>query len=208
MKNKIPLLLFILLMLQMVGMVKAGDVDVTGPFVAFTIHAPDEIVIEDPFSITIGVQATQDLVIDNFLIKIQDVGGEMVYEETVFKNLFVRSYDVPIKKTIKVSISTEGEYSCFIDIRYTVRGESHLVLASFTLGNVRTIVYDELKNKYSSLEASYEEVAFNYNMVKEGYDRVITELANIRNLMYIFLITTIIFVAITVYFAKRKPKTT
>jgi len=59
-------------------------------------------------------------------------------------------------------------------------------------------VYDKLETDYNSLRASYDELESRYQMN-------INELSTARNLMYVFMVTTIAFISMTAYFAKRKP---
>jgi len=65
---------------------------------------------------------------------------------------------------------------------------------------------EKLYYKYNELLAKYDDLNATYYGLLAYYDNLKIELNNIRNLMYIFIITTIIFTATTVYFARRKPK--
>jgi len=58
-------------------------------------------------------------------------------------------------------------------------------------------VCDKSETDYNSLKASYDELESRYQMN-------ISELSTARNLMYVFMVTTIAFIAMTAYFAKRK----
>lgn len=82
--------------------------------------------------------------------------------------------------------------------------------------------YDKLKLDYDSLKATHNKLASDYKSLTSDYAKLelehksttrqlemkMGELATNTNLMYLFIITTIAFIATTVYFAKRKPKTT
>ena len=72
--------------------------------------------------------------------------------------------------------------------------------------------YNVLNSSYESLTASYNSLTLNYDSLQEDhtyiktkYDASIGELNIVRTLMYIFAITTAIFVATTVYFRKKAP---
>ena len=79
--------------------------------------------------------------------------------------------------------------------------------------------YSDLSSKLSSLQASYDSLQTNLNSLKTDYDSLkadytdlkskyeaeMSELNSARTLNYVFIITTIIFVVISVYLAKRKP---
>ena len=66
--------------------------------------------------------------------------------------------------------------------------------------------YDVLNIKYNSLNSSYNDLNVTYNALRSKQEATINELDNIRNLMYIFMATTIILIATSVYFIKRKTK--
>ena len=77
-----------------------------------------------------------------------------------------------------------------------------------------TTSYNELQGQYTSLNSTYNDLLTSYNSLQADYDElqlgqepIINELNNVRNLMYVFITTTVILVATTVYFALRKPKT-
>lgn len=66
--------------------------------------------------------------------------------------------------------------------------------------------YNELLNKFNNLNSTYDQLQLNYNSLESDHASLQSGYHNTRNLVYIFMATTIILIAITVYFAKRKPK--
>ena len=68
------------------------------------------------------------------------------------------------------------------------------------------ITYDNLQADYNSLDSTYNNLSAIYNELKSKQEATTSELSNIRNLMYIFVTTTIILAATTAYVALRKPK--
>ena len=64
--------------------------------------------------------------------------------------------------------------------------------------------YDALNIKYNSLNSSYNDLNVTYSALESKQEATINELNNIRNLMYIFMATTLILIATSVYFIKRK----
>jgi len=75
--------------------------------------------------------------------------------------------------------------------------------------------YDRLISNYDSLRTDYIELNSKYESLKADYGELILkhgaskrELATAKSMMYIFIVTTMVFIATTVYFARRKPKTT
>ncbi|MDH5449556.1 MAG: hypothetical protein OEX77_01465 [Candidatus Bathyarchaeota archaeon] len=92
-----------------------------------------------------------------------------------------------------------------------------------------TPLYYELLEKYNDLLADYRNLNSTYHGLLDSYakllvdlealnatyynlladqETLINELSTIRNLMYIFIGTTVVFIATTVYLAIRKPKIT
>jgi len=65
--------------------------------------------------------------------------------------------------------------------------------------------YESLMASYNSLTTVYDSLQEFYTYIKTKYDASIGELNIIRNLMYIFIITTVIFVATTIYLRKKAP---
>jgi len=81
--------------------------------------------------------------------------------------------------------------------------------------NAKLANYSSLSTSYESLCDSYDTLETNYNLLQSSNDKLTTsyndligEMATARNLGYVFITTTMIFIAMTVYFAARKPRTT
>jgi len=64
---------------------------------------------------------------------------------------------------------------------------------------------DYWKSEYNSLNSTYNTLQSEYNSLKSKHDALSADLSSARNLSYIFIITTIAFIATTAYFATRKP---
>ncbi len=65
--------------------------------------------------------------------------------------------------------------------------------------------YDSLNSSYEILMVNHDSLQEQYSYIKTKYDASIAELNIVRNLMYIFTVTTVIFVATTAYFGKKAP---
>lgn len=83
-----------------------------------------------------------------------------------------------------------------------IYGMVNIQHSSIRLGIISTttdflVVY--VKNR------DYEQLQINYNKMKSQY-QVLGELGNARNLMYIFLVMTIVFLASTIYFARKSRR--
>ena len=67
--------------------------------------------------------------------------------------------------------------------------------------------YSNLLTSYNNLLTSYNSLYASYNELISRQEDIINELNTNRNLMYVFIATTIILIATTVYFVVRKAKT-
>jgi parallel beta-helix repeat protein len=99
-----------------------------------------------------------------------------------------------------------------LNLTYYELAQNHTLLQS-NFDSIMTS-YSELQEQYDSLNSTYNDRLTSYNNLQADYDElqlaqepIINELNNVRNIMYIFITTTIILVATTVYFAIRKPET-
>ena len=66
--------------------------------------------------------------------------------------------------------------------------------------------YDNLQTDYTIMNSRYNSLNSSYNELTSKHEAIIGELNYIRNLMYVFIITTLIFIASTAYLAMRRPK--
>lgn len=114
--------------------------------------------------------------------------GEAKYQTIVEnQNLTVTG----IEKTVTVTVPprTGLVRSCFVYAHFTVDEKNYEEYVSFHLPLQVAETYYELNSEWLSKYATLKE-----------------ELTNTRNLMYVFIIGTTIFIATTIYFATRKPK--
>jgi len=68
--------------------------------------------------------------------------------------------------------------------------------------------HDILQTDYYFMNVMYDSLNSSYNELTSKQEATISELNFIKNLMYVFIITTIVFIATTAYLAIRKPKVT
>jgi predicted nuclease with TOPRIM domain len=66
--------------------------------------------------------------------------------------------------------------------------------------------YDNLSSKHSALQSTYNSLKSEYDSLKSKYDALTTDLGTTRRLNYIFIITTIVFIATTTFFIVRRSK--
>lgn len=66
--------------------------------------------------------------------------------------------------------------------------------------------YDNIQSSYNQLDSTYTALQNSYDELQSSQEALTDELVTIRNLMYVFIVIAITFIATTVYFAVRKPK--
>jgi len=135
--------------------------------------------------------------------------GEGYYSATV-QTSELSSVQISVTKsgyegfTTKVDIETE----CLHDYN-EIAGELDVV--NSTLEQLETDNYslenqfNDYQQTHSYTNSQYESLQDNHEDLKSKYQEV-REPATIRNLMYVFITSTIVFIATTGYFATRKPK--
>jgi len=102
--------------------------------------------------------------------------------------------------------TTYGELS----FQYSIDGFSFsLSSLGFTMTHVRNVYLENLEEQYESLNENFNELLQNYTWLEGNYTELsksILELNNTRTAAIILAITTVFFVATTVYMVMRKPK--
>jgi predicted nuclease with TOPRIM domain len=66
--------------------------------------------------------------------------------------------------------------------------------------------YNSLESSYSSLETDYNSLNSDYTDLNSKHDTLMSDLGFTKNLSYVFIVTTLIFIASTVYLAMKRPK--
>ncbi len=66
--------------------------------------------------------------------------------------------------------------------------------------------YDDKTTEYNLLQDDYDTLESQHSILEIKHNDLTTDFAKVRNLSYIFIITTIVFIATTVYFKLRKPE--
>ena len=108
-----------------------------------------------------------------------------------------------------------GMISYSWDIKGTVPDPHHVLPKAFPATFIENKPYAELKEDYDALNGSYARLAANYTSLQENYtelegkfqDLESSQLgeSNATGLMYLFLITTGIFVVTTIVLMIRRP---
>jgi parallel beta-helix repeat protein len=84
----------------------------------------------------------------------------------------------------------------------------HLLDYSELLANYTSLKnnYDDLNSMFVQLTANYTTLRNSYNQLQSRQEAITTDLNNVRNLAYISIGTTIVFIATTIFLALKKTK--
>jgi archaellum component FlaC len=113
--------------------------------------------------------------------------------------------------------SLQGNYDSFSGDLNNLQAAYSSLLANYTslqadynstCSNYHTLEvdYNSLESTYSNLETNYNSLNSDYNDLDSKHDTLMSDLGFTKNLSYVFIITTLIFIASTVYLAMRRPK--
>lgn len=67
-------------------------------------------------------------------------------------------------------------------------------------------IHNTLTSNYEQLQGNYTQLVFLHNNLQSDRNSLSTDLTNYRNLTVAFIITSVVFLATTIYFARRKQK--
>lgn len=204
-----------------------------GAVVYYQVVAPIDVKIGESFSVDINFNVNDEIRVPvNFDVWIHGAGTDW-FENIAGDGDVVPAGTITRNPTVKAT--QMGAVWCDITLGFYDSGDSwYFGSSSFGICMPRSKTYDELQSDYSELElayngleddyeslnSTYESLETDYNLLQVDYDDFLAsydtlssrhtsieaELSHARNLMYIFLVTTLAFIATTIYFARRKPK--
>ena len=207
-KKYVPFLFICLLMLSFVVVkVESAEPPVVAmgwfDYLSWNVRAPKEVKIGEDFSVIFNLKPQSTLDVDHIDVTVWGVigwaGGAWDEWEDSWENTRMYS-DVKYTNTASFTAVKDGDvYGRIIAVYDDAWGERHVVEAQFGITQIHAKTYQELIRDYNLLNGSYL-------ALQERYDSLEINLNNTRTLMYTSIVTTIAFIATTVYFAIRKPK--
>ena len=131
-------------------------------------------------------------------------------EPLLFNWTIDQIYPVPVPSDVY------GPVFCRLYIKYVIADEHVLRNPDFVITSVRNIYYENLKNDFQQLNQSYQQLNETYGQLNQTYwelqenytnlQKSMTDFSNTRMLATVFLVTTVFFVATTLYLTLRKPR--
>ena len=172
------------------------------------IRAPDQAYPGENITVTVKTEAVVPQIYVKYinvdLYGVVNATTEVILDQiSHLKNSSLSSHEVQYNIKIPDNISpglTYGEVSC----EWEALGASFEILSSgFVLAYVKNIALEQLQAEYDELNATHQSILQENTELKSGIKE---EVDSTRNLMYIFIATTVV-ASITVFvLLLRKPK--
>ena len=185
-------------------------------FLRWRVEAYKEVKIGEQFSVTfefIPFGATLDVVYLNVTVYGDGFdfssGSDSWALEPDTSNSWVSSWTnttmingVKYEKTIYLDAVEESGVYGIIDGVYYNGTESYSMYAHFDVAQI----YSETYQDYQDLEDAYNGLNQSFLTLQEEYDSLEANLNTTRLMVYASVITTVVFIVTTIYFAMKKPK--
>ena len=189
--------------------------DVTYGGLRLIVIAPVEAYPGENITVTVKTNASdvQQIYINYINLKFcgaVNATTTVTFEQiTHLDNVFISSNETQYNITIPDNISpglTFGEISC----EWKALGVSFEIPSSgFALTYIKNIALEQLQAEYDELNATHHSMLQNYTEMESTYNELKSDLKEVdstRNLMYIFIATTVVASITVVVLLLRKPK--
>ena len=190
------------------------------------VKGPEEAEPGDKINITITLNSTaDDLKVNYVYLTVYDFKGGR--EKKPVANLThvappgqTFNYDENLTKSYEISISQDawdimyGEISCEWVLGGTVPSKHAILAHGFVMTYVRNVEMEEMAEQLQNTTKAYEDLLKNYTELNQTYwdlkingtSSIETELSNTRLAMVILVVTTVFFIATTLYLMVKKPR--
>jgi hypothetical protein len=121
-------------------------------------------------------------------------------------NYTSKTYNYTFEVPDRVWDTTYGEILLTYDAKYTVGSGFLMMPYNFAIGfpmtHVKNVYVENLEDNFRSLNATYWQLKLNYTALQGS----VTDLDNTRAAVGVLAVTTVFFVATTLYMVMRRPK--
>ena len=172
------------------------------------IRAPDQAYPGENITVTVKTEAVVPQIYVKYinvdLYGVVNATTEVILDQiSHLKNSSLSSHEVQYNIKIPDNISpglTYGEVSC----EWEALGASFEILSSgFVLTYVKNVALEQLQAEYDELDTTHQSILEEYTELKSG---IKGEVDSTRNLMYVFIATTVVASITVVVLLMRKPK--
>lgn len=173
------------------------------------IEAPCQVDPGENITVNVRAEAPQRIYVEYIYIEIYGLRNETdkiaLKNMTHLKNTFLTTpHEVDYIVTIHNDTSPGLTYGT-IECEWEFMGAPEKIpSAGFVVTYVRSTQLEQLQAEYDELMANYTSLLANYTELDSKYAG---ELGGARNLMYVFVVTTIIAVGTVLFLILRRPKT-
>jgi len=171
-----------------------------------TVDAPCQADPDENITITVRAEVSGKVYIEYIYVKIYRLINET--NDVLAEFSFIEKSDLTVPHTVDYAVTIPNNTSPgltygVIEWQWTYMGITVTPPpAGFTVTYVRNLELEELRAAYDELNATYNSLLANYTKLK-NYK---SELGATRNLMYIFVATTIVSAATAFILLVRRPK--
>jgi hypothetical protein len=188
-------------------------------YLSYEVYAPTEVKLNETFTVTFLILPKYNVEVDliNIIIygNVEPDGNWGKWEHN-WANMTMFA-DVEYNKTKTFNVASirdgsEGYLYAIILANYDYNGQAKLYDAGhFKITTIGKGSYNELLGSYNEYMENHYHSNREYGHLKIAYNSLQsqsnTDLTRFQYLIYFLLATTVLFVATTIYFARRKPKT-
>lgn len=188
-------------------------------YLNYEVYAPTEVKLNETFTVTFRILPKYNVEVDLITIIIYgntEPDGTWEAWEYNWQNMTMFA-DVEYNKTKTFNVASikdgsEGRLYATILANYDYQGQAELYDACrFEITTIGKGSYNELLDSYNEYMENHYHSNREYDLLKIDYNSLQpqsnTGSTRFQYLIYFLLATTILFVATTIYFARRKPKT-
>jgi len=190
-----------------------------GEGIKVNVYTPNQAYPNDTITVTVIVEATKNLkdIYVAALIagsKSEGYGNWTTFVTFINYTDLLSGNSTTKSQSLKIPPDVDpGLIHSYIRCRWTVSQqpfpEDYTKDGSFSVTYLRNRPFEEVQLAYSELNASYSSLNSSYNSLNASYNELESknsgELSNATNLMYVFVVTTVVSAASAVFFLIRRP---
>ena len=179
------------------------------PGLSFQVNATKTALPEENVTVILKIECKAvSVYLDFFNISVFGfIQGEnkTLLESKLLSQRSLENNDVELLP-FNVTLSSDVWYVLYgeISFRYSIGGFSYSISPplGFTMTTVKNVYLENLEENFTELQQNYTDLMSKYNELSNS----VAELENTRYVVIILAITTVFFVATTLYLVFRKPK--
>jgi len=172
------------------------------------IRAPTQSYPGENITVTVKAEAITEIYVK--YVRVTIYGALNATDKVTLREInhlenssFLSSYEAQYNVTIPNDMSpglTYGIISCEWELMHS---QQEVLPSGFALTYIRNVDLEQLQSEYEALNATHQSLLQNYTELESGFNE---DLDSTRNLMYIFVATTVVASITVIILLMRKPK--